>query len=344
MKNPLSALPALLIIATGLYACSGASKSREAQLETTQEKIENVKVTTLSSRMVGNTLEFSANTRAYEQVNLGPVSPGRIEKIYVEVGDRVKKGQLLIQMDQTSLLQARIQIATIEEDHKRYEALKESGAISQQVYDQSLANLNVQKTNLAYLEENTQIKAPFDGIIAMRNFENGELYPGGSAILTLMETDKLKADINVPESYYPQIKKGMKAEVISDIYPDRQFEAEVNLIAPSVNPASRSFAVEMKIPNAKELLKPGMFVRIHMDLGLSEAILVPSQAVLKLQGSNERFVFLHSKGLAQRVAVKVGRRFDDEVELISDRIKAGDQLVVLGQARLRDGVKLNVID
>jgi multidrug efflux pump subunit AcrA (membrane-fusion protein) len=81
-----------------------------------------------------------------------------------------------------------------------------------------------------------------------------------------------------------------------------------------------------------------------MDLGLSEAILVPSQAVLKLQGSNERFVFLHSKGLAQRVAVKVGRRFDDEVELISDRIKAGDQLVVLGQARLRDGVKLNVID
>ena len=80
MKNPLSALPALLIIATGLYACSGASKSREAQLETTQEKIENVKVTTLSSRMVGNTLEFPANTRAYERVNLGPVSPGRIEK------------------------------------------------------------------------------------------------------------------------------------------------------------------------------------------------------------------------------------------------------------------------
>ena len=343
MKNPLFVLSALLIAMTGLYACSGTSKSQETQADT-QDKIENVKVMTLSSRMVGNSLEFSANTRAYEQVNLGPVSPGRIEKIYVEVGDRVKKGQLLIQMDQTSLIQARIQIANIEEDHRRYEALKESGAISQQVYDQSLANLNVQKTNLAYLEENTQIKAPFDGIIAMRNFENGELYPGGSAILTLMETDKLKADINVPESYYPQIKKGMKAEVISDTYPDRQFEADVNLIAPTVNPASRSFAVEMRIPNANELLKPGMFVRIHMDLGLSEAILVPSQAVLKLQGSNERFVFLHSKGLAQRVAVKVGRRFDDEVELISDRIKVGDQLVVLGQARLRDGVKLNVID
>lgn len=344
MKNPYYVLAAIVIATTGLYACTGSSKTQEVQAEAAQDKVENVKVMSLSSRMVGNTLEFSANTLAFEQVNLGPVSPGRIEKISVEVGDRVKKGQLLIQMDKTSLLQARIQIANLEEDHQRYEALKESGAISQQTYDQSLTNLNVQKTNLEYLIENTQIKAPFDGIIASRNFENGELYPGGSAILTLMEIDKLKAKINVAESYYPLIKKGMKAELVSDTYPGQLFEAEVNLIAPTVNPASRSFEVEMKIPNANEILKPGMFVRIHMDLGLTKAILVPSQAVLKLQGSNDRFVFVHRKGAAIRIPVQVGRRFDDEVELISDRINEGDQLVILGQARLKDGDKLNLID
>lgn len=343
MKNLLHVLPALLIAMTGLYACSGAKQSQEAQQLDTEDKKENVQVMVLHSRMVGNSLEFSANTRAYEQINLAPTTPGHIDKIYVEVGDRAKKNQLLIQMDETSLIQARIQLANSELDHSRYEALKESGAISQQVYDQSLAGLNVQKTNLAYLEKNTEIKAPFAGIIAQRNFENGELYPGGAAILVLMEIDRLKANIHLPETYYPLIKKGMKAKLLSDIYPDRSFEAAVNLVAPTITSASRSFEVELVIPNAEELLKPGMFVRIHMDLGMTEAILVPSQAVLKLQGSNDRFVFLHRDGVAVRVPVQVGRRFDEEVEVISDRIGEGDQLVILGQARLKDGVSLHVV-
>lgn len=325
-------------------ACSGKKSENSTQNQPEQTKIENVKVMTLATQRIGRNLDLSANAQAYEQVNLGPVSPGRIQKIYAEVSDRVKAGQLLIQMDETSLQQAKIQIANIEKDHQRYEALKESGAISQQVYDQSLSNLNIQKRNLAYLEENTQIRAPFNGVISAKNFEDNELYAGGAAILTLMQIDRLKAYIYVPESYYPMVKNGMEATVRSDIYPGKAFSAVVKNVAPTINPSSRTFEVELSIPNREELLKPGMFIRVSIDLDINDVIIVPSQAVLKLQGSNERYVFLNKNGVAERHTVKVGRRYDDQVELIADDIQEGDQMVVVGQGRLKDGVLLNIVE
>jgi len=342
MKRLNAVMMSLLAVSTLLPSCSGNDKKQNLKTKT-NERIENVRVMTLESKAIGRELEFSTNMLAVEEVNLVPVSPGRIDRIMVEVGSRVQKGQILVQMDQTTFQQAKIQIANLENDFRRYETLKETGSISQQIYDQTLAQLNVQKTSLAFLESNTVIKAPFSGIISAKNYENGELYTGAKPIVTIVQINNLKAYVNIPESFYPLIKKGMKANIKSDTYPDKKFSAAVFNIAPTINTSTRTFEVEMRIPNSGETLKPGMFARVMISMGQTSAMVVPYQSVLKLQGSNERYVFIEKDGLAKRLSVVLGKRFDDQVEIISDSISKGDQLVVAGQARLIDGIKLNVV-
>lgn len=340
MKQLNVVLIALMAGATVFTSCSGGKKQ---DLAKSGDQIENVRVMTLASKQIDRELDFSANLLAVEEVNLVPVSPGRIEKIKVEVGARVSKGQVLVVMDQTSLQQAKIQIENLENDFRRYEALKNTGAISQQVYDQTLAQLNVQKKSLSYLQSNTTIKAPFSGVISAKNYEDGEMYTGAQPILTLVQMNTLKTFINVPESYYPLIKKGMKATVKSDIYADKTFTATVYNIAPTINPSTRAFEVELRIPNSGETLKPGMFGNVTLAMGHANAVVVPYQSVLKLQGSSQRYVFINRDGVADRYDVKLGQRFDDQVEIICDSISTGDQLVVAGQARLVDGDKLNIV-
>ncbi|HBL72095.1 MAG TPA: efflux transporter periplasmic adaptor subunit [Bacteroidales bacterium] len=340
MKQVYVAMMTLLAGASLLTACSG----KQAKQEVATERIENVRVAPLATSTIGQELEYATNLQAVEAVNVVPVSPGRIDRILVEVGSRVQKGQVLVHMDQTSLLQAKINLTNLENDFKRYEALKETGAISQQTYDQLQAQLSVQRTNIAYLESNTQIKAPFAGIVAVKNYENGEMYTGALPILTVMQLHQLKAFINMPESYYPLVKKGLKVTLTSDTYQGQSFQASVYNVAPTVNPSTRTFEVELRVSNAGEKLKPGMFTRAQISLGQTSAVVVPYQSVLKTQGSNERYVFVEKDGKAKRYTVTLGQRFDDQVEIRCDSIVEGDKLVVAGQARLVDGVKLNVVE
>jgi RND family efflux transporter MFP subunit len=339
MKRINVVMMTLLAGASLLTACSDKAKQEKAA-----ERVENVRTMELNTSTVSRELEYAVNLEALDEVNLVPVSPGRIEKIYVEVSSRVRAGQVLVQMDETSLQQAKISLATLENDFKRYEALKETGAISQQVYDQTVAQLSVQRNNIAFLEKNTQIKAPFDGVISIKNFENGELYTGALPILTLIKLSTLKAYVNVPETYYTLIKKGMRASLKSDIYDGQSFSAQVYNIAPTINSSSRTFQVELRVPNGGEKLKPGMFGRVMLSMGQTKAVVVPYQAVLKTQGSNERYVFIVNDGKAKRYNVSLGKRFDDQVEIKSDSIAVGDQLIVAGQARLVDGVKVSIVE
>lgn len=337
-----SIVMALALVAMSFQSCSSGKKDAAKKTEQVVEA-ENVKITTLEPKNIGRVLEFSANTAAWEEVDLVPVTPGRIDKIYVEIGSRVSAGQTLVQMDQTSLRQAKMQIDNLQNDFQRYETLHQTGAISQQIYDQTKTQLDVQKNNLRFLENNTKIKAPFSGVVTAKNFENGELYTGAYAIVTVSQLGSLKANISVPESLFPLVKKGMKAHVKSDIYKDQTFSAVVTNVYPTVNASAHSFQVELKIPNNGQKLAPGMFVRANLEMGEVKTMVVPYQSVLKLQGSNERYVFLENNNVAKRVTVTLGARFDDQVELISNQIKAGDHLVTAGQAKLKDGSTLNVV-
>ena len=333
----------LLMAIALISACGGKSENRQAT--TTKKEAEKVKVLTLQSERIAKQLELSSTLEGYETMNISPSITGHIEHIYVEVGSRVQKGAMLVRMDQTQLNTTRINLASTKTELDRVSALKASGSISEQVYDQTKAGYDQLVETERFQNENTFVRAQFSGVISAKNYEDGEMYTG-APILTLTQIGRLKAIINIPENYYPLVKQGMKVDVHSDIYPDKSFPATIEIVYPTVDPTSHTFQAKLNIPNGGEKIRPGMFVRTTLPLGQIDAIVVPYQSVLKLSGSNDRYVFTNKNGTAHRVAVTLGQRFDDRIEIIPvipGDLKEGDQLVTTGQARLVDGAKLEIV-
>ena len=334
----------LFLAVTVIAACGG--KSEERQATTTKKEAEKVKVQTLQNERIAKRLELSTTLEGYETMNISPSITGHIEHIYVQVGSRVQKGSMLVRMDQTQLNTTRINLNNTKTELDRVTALKASGSISQQVYDQTKAGYDQLVETERFQSENTFVKAQFAGVISAKNYEDGEMYTG-APILTLTQISRLKAIINIPETYYPLVKQGMKVDVYSDIYPDKVFPATIEIVYPTIDPTSHTFQAKLNIPNGGEKIRPGMFVRTTFSLGEIDAIVVPYQSVLKLTGSNDRYVFTNQDGTAHRVAVTLGQRFDDRIEImpvIPGDLKEGDQLVVTGQARLVDGAKLEIVE
>ena len=333
----------LLMAIALISACGGKGENRQAT--TTKKEAEKVKVLTLQSERIAKQLELSSTLEGYETMNISPSITGHIEHIYVEVGSRVQKGAMLVRMDQTQLNTTRINLASTKTELDRVSALKASGSISEQVYDQTKAGYDQLVETERFQNENTFVRAQFSGVISAKNYEDGEM-DTGAPILTLTQIGRLKAIINIPETYYPLVKQGMKVDVHSDIYPDKSFPATIEIVYPTVDPTSHTFQAKLNIPNGGEKIRPGMFVRTTLPLGQIDAIVVPYQSVLKLSGSNDRYVFTNQNGTAHRVAVTLGQRFDDRIEIIPvipGDLKEGDQLVTTGQARLVDGAKLEIV-
>lgn len=282
VKNLILSTIALAILAS----CSG-KKDKTSNGDAVE--VIPVKVQKLEKTDIAKTLDYTANLEADEQVFYAPASTGRIEKIHVEVGDRIKKGQLLVEMDKTQLHQAEVQLKNLETEYNRAVQLNETGSISKQAYDAAVTQYEVAKSNVDFLKENTKMEAPFDGIVTGKYFENGELYTGAAfggatkpSVIAIEKINPLKAKINLSEQYYLTVKKGTKVELKSNIFPDRTFEGTVNIVYPTIDPASRTFTVEVLIPNKDEALRPGMYGIINFFIGNTETIVVPAIAVLKL--------------------------------------------------------------
>ena len=310
-----------------------------------------VEVMILEEQIISRTIEYTSSLIPFEEIHLAPASPGRVERIFAEIGDRVKKGDKLVQMDRTQLHQASIQFQNVATDFRRLDTLNRVGSISKQQYDQVKAQYDIAKSNLEFLEENVVLRAPLAGVISGRYFEDGELYSGApntaagkAAILSIVQIDPIKALVNISEKYFPSISTGMDAMVTCDIYPEDNFPGRVLRIYPTIDPMTRSFTIEVEISNEQELLRPGMFCRVEMKLGEEMALVVPSVSVLKLQGSNERYMFLEENGYARRITVEVGKRFDDKIEVISSELHPGSRLIVTGQAKLLDGDRVKVVN
>lgn len=333
-----------ILILSALVALTSSCGSEETQTQSVvDERVEQVKITPVSTRTVTREFETSTTLQAYERMNISPSVTGNIEHIYVEVGDVVKKGDTLVRMDQNQLITTRIAFANLQVELKRMESLLETEAISQQAYDQIKLSFDQTKQSLKFLEENTIVKAKFDGVISAKNYEDGELY-SGQPILELVQISTLKALINIPESFFPQVRKGLKVSLTSDIYPGEVFPATIEIVYPTIDPMSHTFTVKLRIPNKNNLLRPGMYASSIMNMGNDEAVMIPYQSVLRLIGSNERYVFLNDNNVAKRVFVTLGDRNDEFVEIIGDDLQVGDELITTGQAKLVDGSKINIVE
>lgn len=346
-------IPVILISGLLLSGCSSKTTNDAAKAQaatvTAEKTAIPVKIAILAKTKISRTIDYTATILPFEEVNMVPSTPGRIDKIYVEVGDKVNKGDKLFLMDRTQLYQMELQLSSLTKDLSRLDTLLKTGSAKQQQYDQMKTQYDVTRTNVEFMNQNTLMNAPFSGVITGKYFENGEMYSGApttqtgrSAVVTVMQVNPLKVNVSISEQYYPLIRKGMKAEVMADVYKKEKFTGTVYMISPTINSATRSFNVELELPNRNDLLKPGMFVRVSMDLGEVETFVVPANTVLVQEGTNTRFVFIEKNNVVERIEVILGKRFDDQLEIISSNIKEGDMLVTEGQAKLINGDKIEI--
>ena len=347
-RNILSLIIAGSILLTSCGQKGKPAGSKASETTAVADSVMPVRVMPVAKTKISRTVDYTATIEAFEEVNMAPSVPGRVDKIYVEVGDRVQKGQRLFLMDRTQYYANKIQLANLEKDLARMDTLMKVGSIKAQTYDQTKAQYEVTKTNVDFMEDNTLLEAPFGGIITGKYLEDGELYSGApsasgkAAVVTLMQINPVKITVSISEQYFPLIKKGMQARVTADVYPDRSFEGRIFRIHPTINPMSRTFNAEITIPNGNELLRPGMFARVYIDMGEVDAFVVPSNAVMIQEGTNDRYIFVVDGNVASRRLVKLGKRFDDKVEIAEGDLKEGDNLVVDGQARLTNGRTVKV--
>jgi membrane fusion protein, multidrug efflux system len=340
----LSLAAGLLIIGT---SCAPKKESKAEAAQPAAPVAVAVKSMTAKTEPITRYIDYTASLIAFEEVHLAPASPGRIEKINVEIGSNVSKGQVVALMDRTNLEQAHINLMKLETDFNRLDALKKTNSIADQQYDQIRSAYEVAKTSYQFLLDNTQLKVPFSGIISGKYFEDGEIYSGAPvvtvgkpAIVSVIQINQLKALIGISSNYYPQVKTGMKAEITSELYPGESFAGEIYRIYPTIDNATKTFTVEVKIPNPGLRLRPGMFSKIRLNLGQGDAILIPNIAILKQTGTNDMYVFLNRNNVAVKTPVTTGRMVDDRIE-ITTGIKDNDEVIILGQNKLED--KMQVI-
>lgn len=319
-------------------ACSGSKESTE---QTEEETVQLVKVARVTEQAVPQVVSYTATIEPYKRNLISSSLPNRIKKIYVEVGDHVKAGQKLVDLDRANLAQQKLQLDNLELEYKRVQELFAVGGASQQQVDQMRTQYETAKTSYENLNENTVLVSPTNGVVTARNYDNGDLATG--AILTVMQIQPVKVQVNVSESDFTKVKLGMPVDVNVEVYGDEVFKGKVSLIYPTIDASTRTFVTEINIPNADNRIRPGMFARVNIDFGSVNRVVVPDQAVVKRSGSGDRFVYVYKDGKVSFNQVQLGRHMDTSYELISG-VENGAEVVIAGQSRLKDGAEVKVVE
>lgn len=338
------------MLALMAMSCQSKKEAETAEVLVVEAKKTEVKVNTLAVDTIEILEEQTATVNPYDKVFLAPTMPGRIKDIMVEVNDDVKKGQLVVKMDESQLTQLYVQFENLKKEMKRMEALKVTQSVSEQQYDQTKAQYDAMVMNVDNIEENTRLEAPFSGVVTGRFYDDNELYGGApntpegkAAIVTIEEIKRLKVMVSMSERYFPKVQEGMTTTLTSDIYPNEEFEGMVSLVYPTINPATRTFMVEITIPNEDLRLRPGMYAKVAVKLGEKSALMVPSAAVLMQEGTNNRFIYVVENNIVKRISITVGQRFDDRLEVISSQLKVGMKYITSGQAKVDDGDEIVIV-
>lgn len=294
--------------------------------------------------------------RSRQGVMLRPEVSGRITQLNFRDGERVRKGQLLVQFDDqlqlAQIKQSQAELSIAQANHKRNQELLAQNFVSQRSLDESAANLEVAQAKLALAQATAarlKILAPFDGIAGIRNVNVGDYLKDGTDIVNLEDIDTVYVDYRLPERYQTQVRAGQRATVELDALPGRTFEARVQAVDPLIDANGRSVGVRASITNQQLLLRPGMFARVSTVFGVREkALVLPEEAIVPQAG--RQFVMKLVPGpdndtlVSQRVPVKVGIRRPGQVEIL-EGLKQGDTVVTAGQQRLqRDGSPVRVLE
>jgi membrane fusion protein (multidrug efflux system) len=294
--------------------------------------------------------------RSRQGVMLRPEVGGRVKQILFSDGQRVRKGQLMVQFEdqlqQAQVAQARAELSIAEANHKRNQELVAQNFISQRSLDESAAALEVSRAKLSLAQatlQRLQVLAPFDGITGLKQINVGDYLKDGADMVNVEDIDAVLLDFRLPERFQARVRAGQKAQLTVDALPGRPFTAIVQAVDPLIEANGRSVGVRGCIDNRQQQLRPGMFARVNAVFGSREnALVIPEEAIIPQGGRT--FVVKVVAGdkpdvrVSERVAVKVGLRQPGKVEIL-EGLSAGDTVVTAGHQRLqKDGTPVRVVD
>lgn len=295
-------------------------------------------------------ISYSGTFKPIKEANIASTIPGKIEKIYYREGRNVKKGAILVRMSNDLYKQAKAELDAVQKDYDKVKDLVDKKVVTEQQLDHLQAKLDVSIAKTSMFRKSVEITAPFSGIVAQHLMNAGENYfinpglePGyshASGIVRIMDTKQLLIEINVDEKDLSLIRSQKKITIKVDAMPDLKLEGEIYEIGSMVSVISRTFKVKIKVDNLKRVLKPGMFARISMNLPEKEAVIIPRMAVLRLLGSNQKYVFTIDNNIAKRNIVEIVSDLGENLAVSG--IKAGSVVAVAGKTKLKDGSKVRI--
>lgn len=337
----------LLVVVLAALTLAGCGRPGGGE-EEAGVRVRPVRVATVEMTNVAPTLEFSGSILPAREASVGAMMSAQVKRFHVEPGDRVSKGDLMVEMAGEQLTQTQAQFLAIEKDWERMTRLLESGAVTQQAFDQVDAGYQAAKAGYDLVRESTMIRAPFDGVVAATYLEEGEVFvlmPGGGAstpaIVEVVQMGTVKIAISVSERDLPEVREGLMANVKVATYPDREFEGKVTLVEPVVSSMTRTAKAEVTIPNPGELLRPGMFAKLTLELAPRDVLIVTHDGVLQQEGTGRYFSMLYENGVARRVDVVLGSTLDGFHEVLSG-LEAGQRVITTGRYRLADGASVSI--
>lgn len=338
------ALITSLTLLGGVVATGCSSKESKQGDDSIAAELPMVEISRVYEQEVPQIETYTATVEAFKTNNIATSTPNRIKSILVDVGSKVAAGQRLVILDDVNIDQLKINLDNTEREYGRAKQLLEIGGGTQQSVDQLKTQLDAQRRQYANMVENTILTSPISGVVTARNYDPGDM-TGTLPILVVEQVRPVKVIINVSEAEFPKVKTGMPVKVNLDVYGDEEFTGKVSLIHPSIDPNTRTFTVEITIPNNNEKILPGMFARVTMNFGTKLNVVVPDRSVVKQSGSGNRYVYVYhpENGTVSYNKVELGQRIGDSYEVISG-VENNSDVVITGQVRLANGVKVEVLN
>ncbi len=295
------------------------------------------------------TIEALGTAKANEAVVVTPTLEERVIDILFEDGNSVRKGQVLVKLDDS---EARYQLeeakAALREQQKQYQrtrTLAKTNSTSRSRLDEEQSLLEIAEAKVALLEARLRdytVRAPFSGILGIRQVSAGAVVDSDTVITTLDDITVIKLDFTVPETYLGALQSGMKVTARSPAYPNRKFDGTVTAISSRVDPETRTLTVRAKITNPESLLKPGMLLTVELVKDRSQALIIPEEAVI-LDKFKKFALIVTAESTVEKREIVTGRRSPGKVEVISG-LDAGQQVIINGLTRVRPGSSVNVVE
>ena len=319
-----------------LFSCSGKNQETEAQ----KEELPLVSIEKVMEEDVPQIASYTATLEPFKTNNISASSSNRIKSILVDVGSRVHAGQTLVVLDAVNIDQQEIRIANMKREYDRAVELLNIGGGTQQQVDQLKTEYDAAVRALANMKENTTLISPVSGVVTVRNYDNGDM-TGQLPILTIEQQQPVKVMVNISEQDYAKVRQGMPVKVTLDVYGDEEFAGKVYLVHPTIDSSTRTFVVEVTLPNADNRIHNGMFARVEFNYGTQRHVVVPDRAVVKQSGSGNKYVYVYKDGRVSYNQVQLGQRLGTRYELLSG-VENNSDVVVTGQTRLADGVQVEI--